>query len=81
MAGCLREAAGAAAGEQPCPAGEIKLPADYCRADLDLDAEFEVILPRRQGPGLCATALVSYLIGLHNDMVYAAQKLSEEEHR
>ncbi|XP_070250935.1 E3 ubiquitin-protein ligase RNF213 isoform X3 [Myotis yumanensis] len=60
--------------------GEIKLPADYCRADLDLDTEFEVILPRRQGLGLCATALVSYLIGLHNDMVYAAQKLSEEEH-
>lgn len=70
-----------AAGEQPCPPGEIKLPADYCRANLDLDAEFEVILPRRQGLGLCATALVSYLIGLHNDMVYAVQKLSEEEHR
>ncbi|KAK1330749.1 hypothetical protein QTO34_008687 [Cnephaeus nilssonii] len=59
--------------------GEIKLPADYCRADLDLDAEFEVILPRRQGLGLCATALVSYLIGLHNDMVSAVERLSEEE--
>lgn len=60
-------------------AGEIKLPAEFCGADLDLDAEFEVILPRRQGLGLCATALVSYLIGLHNDMVSAAARLSEEE--
>ncbi|CAK6438595.1 unnamed protein product [Pipistrellus nathusii] len=59
--------------------GEIKLPADYCRADLDLDSDFEVILPRRQGLGLCATALVSYLIGLHNDMVSAVQRLSKEE--
>ncbi|XP_035293735.1 E3 ubiquitin-protein ligase RNF213 isoform X3 [Cricetulus griseus] len=58
--------------------GEIKLPKDYCRSDLDLEAEFEVILPRRRGLGLCATALVSYLISLHNQMVYTVQKLSEE---
>lgn len=58
--------------------GEIKLPKDYCRSDLDLDAEFEVILPRRRGLGLCATALVSYLISLHNQMVYTVQKFSEE---
>ncbi|XP_052050777.1 E3 ubiquitin-protein ligase RNF213 isoform X2 [Apodemus sylvaticus] len=59
--------------------GEIKLPKDYCRSDLDLDAEFEVILPRRQGLGLCGTALVSYLISLHNNMVYAVQKYSNED--
>lgn len=58
--------------------GEIKLPEGYCRADLDLDADFEVILPRRQGRGLCSTALVSYLIALHNDMVYTVEKFSEE---
>lgn len=65
----------------PVLPGEIKLPASYCQADLDLDADFEVILPRRRGLGLCATALVSYLIGLHNDMVYAVERLSEEEPR
>ncbi|XP_052615833.1 E3 ubiquitin-protein ligase RNF213 isoform X2 [Peromyscus californicus insignis] len=58
--------------------GEIKLPEDFCRSELDLDAEFEVILPRRRGLGLCATALVSYLISLHNHMVYMVQKFSEE---
>uniref|UniRef100_A0A8C8YXI2 E3 ubiquitin-protein ligase RNF213 n=1 Tax=Prolemur simus TaxID=1328070 RepID=A0A8C8YXI2_PROSS len=58
--------------------GEIKLPADYCGADLDLDAEFEVILPRRRGLGLCSTALVSYLINLHNQLVYTVEKFSNE---
>ncbi|XP_057630023.1 E3 ubiquitin-protein ligase RNF213-like [Chionomys nivalis] len=58
--------------------GEIKLPKDYCSSDLDLDAEFEVILPRRRGLGLCATALVSYLISLHNQMVNTVQKFSTE---
>lgn len=61
--------------------GEIKLPKDYCCSDLDLDAEFEVILPRRQGLGLCGTALVSYLISLHNKMVYTVQKFSNEDNR
>ncbi|KAM5307769.1 E3 ubiquitin-protein ligase RNF213 isoform 2-T2 [Glossophaga mutica] len=59
--------------------GEIKLPKDYCSADLGLDARLEVVLPRRQGLGLCSTALVSYLIGLHNEMVYAVAAFSEEE--
>ncbi|XP_071075531.1 E3 ubiquitin-protein ligase RNF213 isoform X3 [Desmodus rotundus] len=59
--------------------GEIKLPQDYCCADLDLDSKLEVVLPRRQGLGLCSTALVSYLISLHNEMVYAVAKLSGEE--
>ncbi|XP_029417237.1 E3 ubiquitin-protein ligase RNF213 isoform X2 [Nannospalax galili] len=58
--------------------GEIKLHTDYCHSDLDLDADFEVILPRRQGPGLCSTALVSYLISLHNEMVYTVEKFSKE---
>ena len=61
--------------------GEIKLPKDYCCSDLDLDAEIEVILPRRQGLGLCGTALVSYLISLHNNMVYTVQKFSNEDNR
>ncbi|XP_053516781.1 E3 ubiquitin-protein ligase RNF213 [Artibeus jamaicensis] len=59
--------------------GEIKLPQDYCSADLDLDSKLEVVLPRRQGLGLCSTALVSYLISLHNEMVYTVAKFSEEE--
>nr|XP_025855696.1 E3 ubiquitin-protein ligase RNF213 isoform X5 [Vulpes vulpes] len=58
--------------------GEIKLPDSYCSADLDMDTNFEVILPRRRGLGLCSTALVSYLISLHNDMVYAVGKFSDE---
>ncbi|XP_048222860.1 E3 ubiquitin-protein ligase RNF213 [Perognathus longimembris pacificus] len=58
--------------------GEIKLPTDYCRADLDLDSEFEVILPRPRGPGLCSTALVRYLIRLHNEIIYSAEKFSKE---
>ncbi|XP_047563764.1 E3 ubiquitin-protein ligase RNF213 isoform X1 [Lutra lutra] len=54
--------------------GEIKLPEDYCAADLDADTSFEVLLPRRRGRGLCSTALASYLISLHNEMVYAVEK-------
>ncbi|ELK12270.1 RING finger protein 213 [Pteropus alecto] len=58
--------------------GEIKLPKDYCSTDLDLDTNFEVILPRRQGLGLCSTALVSYLITLHNEIISTVEKFSEE---
>ncbi|KAF6297909.1 hypothetical protein mRhiFer1_000154 [Rhinolophus ferrumequinum] len=58
--------------------GEIKLPKEYCSIDLDLDADFEVILPRRRGLGLCSTALVSYLINLHNEMVCTVEKFSKE---
>ncbi|XP_021565820.1 E3 ubiquitin-protein ligase RNF213, partial [Carlito syrichta] len=58
--------------------GEIKLPKDYCNSNLDLDTDFEVILPRRQGLGLCSTALVSYLINLHNEIVYTVEKFSKE---
>nr|XP_044602039.1 E3 ubiquitin-protein ligase RNF213 isoform X2 [Equus asinus] len=59
--------------------GEIKLPKAYCSTDLDLDTDFEVILPRRRGQGLCSTALVSYLINLHNEIVYTVEKFSKED--
>ncbi|KAM4843304.1 E3 ubiquitin-protein ligase RNF213 [Thomomys bottae] len=58
--------------------GEVKLPQDLCRSDLDLDSEFEVLLPRPQGPGLCSIALALYLIRLHNEIIYAMEKFSKE---
>ncbi|XP_070779019.1 E3 ubiquitin-protein ligase rnf213-alpha [Enoplosus armatus] len=59
--------------------GEIKIPAEFCQEDLNLESDFKVLLPRRQGPGLCSTALVSYLIALHNDLVYCVDKHTREE--
>ncbi|XP_066499023.1 E3 ubiquitin-protein ligase rnf213-alpha [Hoplias malabaricus] len=59
--------------------GEIKLPGEYCQEDLDLSADLQLLLPRRQGLGLCSTALVSYLIALHNEMVYTVDKHTGEE--
>ncbi|XP_026134867.1 E3 ubiquitin-protein ligase rnf213-alpha-like isoform X3 [Carassius auratus] len=59
--------------------GEIKLPADYTQEDLGLDADLQVLLPQRRGLGLCSTALVSYLINLHNELVYAVEKHTGEE--
>ncbi|XP_044037270.1 E3 ubiquitin-protein ligase rnf213-alpha [Siniperca chuatsi] len=59
--------------------GEIKIPAEFCQKDLNLKSDFKVLLPRRQGPGLCSTALVSYLIALHNDLVYCLDKHTGEE--
>lgn len=61
--------------------GEIKLPKDYCSSDLDLDTDFEVVLPRRRGLGLCSTALVSYLIALHNEVISTVEKFSGENSR
>uniref|UniRef100_A0A8D2MKY7 RING-type E3 ubiquitin transferase n=1 Tax=Zonotrichia albicollis TaxID=44394 RepID=A0A8D2MKY7_ZONAL len=61
--------------------GEIKLPESYCNAELSLDSRLEVLLPRRQGLGLCSTALASYLIGLHNDFVYSVIRDTEEDDR
>ncbi|NXX58283.1 RN213 ligase, partial [Scopus umbretta] len=61
--------------------GEIKLPKGYCDADLTLDSKLEVILPRRQGLGLCSTALVSYLISLHNDFIHSVNKHIKEDDR
>uniref|UniRef100_A0A8C6IMU7 Uncharacterized protein n=1 Tax=Melopsittacus undulatus TaxID=13146 RepID=A0A8C6IMU7_MELUD len=61
--------------------GEIKLPKGYCDADLTLDSEFEVLLPRRRGLGLCSTALTSYLISLHNDFIHSVNKHIKEDDR
>ncbi|KAJ8345993.1 hypothetical protein SKAU_G00301860 [Synaphobranchus kaupii] len=59
--------------------GELKIPAEFCQADLDVSSELQVLLPRRHGRGLCATALVSYLIGLHNEQVHAVDSHTGEE--
>ncbi|KFP69204.1 E3 ubiquitin-protein ligase RNF213, partial [Acanthisitta chloris] len=61
--------------------GDIKLPRGYCDADLTLDTKLEVLLPRRQGLGLCSTALTSYLISLHNDFVHSVNKHIKEDDR
>ncbi|NXQ37585.1 RN213 ligase, partial [Catharus fuscescens] len=61
--------------------GEIKLPKGYCDADLSVDSRLEVLLPRRQGLGLCSTALASYLIGLHNDFVHSVNRHTKEDDR
>ncbi|KAM3672048.1 LOW QUALITY PROTEIN: E3 ubiquitin-protein ligase RNF213-like [Ammospiza maritima maritima] len=61
--------------------GEIKLPKSYCDAKLSLDSRLEVLLPRRQGLGLCSTALASYLIRLHNDFVYSVIRDTKEDDR
>ncbi|NXJ02988.1 RN213 ligase, partial [Psophia crepitans] len=61
--------------------GEVKLPKGYCDADLTLDSKLEVLLPRRQGLGLCSTALASYLISLHNDLIHAVNKHMKEDDR
>ncbi|XP_067319963.1 E3 ubiquitin-protein ligase RNF213 isoform X2 [Anolis sagrei] len=61
--------------------GEIKLPKGYCEADLTLENELEILLPRRRGLGLCSTALASYLIALHNDFVYTTEKYTTDANR
>lgn len=61
--------------------GEIKLPKEYCQKDLDMETDLQVLLPRRQGLGLCATALVSYLIAVHNNLIYTVDKHTKEETR
>lgn len=60
---------------------EVKLPKGYCDADLTLDSKLEVLLPRRQGLGLCSTALVSYLISLQNDFIHLVNKHIKEDAR
>uniref|UniRef100_A0A669PUC8 RING-type E3 ubiquitin transferase n=2 Tax=Phasianus colchicus TaxID=9054 RepID=A0A669PUC8_PHACC len=61
--------------------GEFKLPKGYCDADLTLDSKLEVLLPRRQGLGLCSTALVSYLISLQNDFIHSVNKHIKDDER
>ncbi|XP_018410442.1 PREDICTED: LOW QUALITY PROTEIN: E3 ubiquitin-protein ligase RNF213-like [Nanorana parkeri] len=59
--------------------GEIKLPEGMCDEILTMDSKFEFFLPRRQGLGLGATALTSYLIALHNSFIYALAKYTNIE--
>ncbi|XP_048179403.1 E3 ubiquitin-protein ligase RNF213 isoform X1 [Corvus hawaiiensis] len=61
--------------------GEIKLPKGYCDSELSLDSRLEALLPRRQGLGLCSTALASYLIGLHNDFVHSVNRHTKQDDR
>ncbi|KAG7230635.1 hypothetical protein INR49_025352 [Caranx melampygus] len=58
--------------------GEIKIPDEFCN-DLDLDSDLQYLLPRRHGPGLCATGLVSYLVALQNELVYAVDSHTRED--
>uniref|UniRef100_A0A3Q4I5J3 RING-type E3 ubiquitin transferase n=1 Tax=Neolamprologus brichardi TaxID=32507 RepID=A0A3Q4I5J3_NEOBR len=58
---------------------EIKIPEEFCSRDLDLDSNLRYLLPRRQGPGLCATGLVSYLVTLHNELVNAVDRHTGED--
>ncbi|XP_069008985.1 E3 ubiquitin-protein ligase rnf213-alpha-like, partial [Embiotoca jacksoni] len=58
---------------------EIKIPDEFCSQDLDLNSELQYLLPRRQGPGLCATGLVSYLVTLHNELVHAVENHTGED--
>ncbi|XP_055509816.1 E3 ubiquitin-protein ligase rnf213-alpha isoform X2 [Leucoraja erinacea] len=59
--------------------GEFKIPEEFGASDLDMqNCQLEVLLPRRQGLGLCSTALVSYLIALQNDFVYTVEKYTVE---
>ncbi|KAI4872372.1 hypothetical protein NFI96_033639 [Prochilodus magdalenae] len=58
---------------------EVSVPGNYCSVDLNEDSELQVLVPRRQGPGLCATALLSYLVSLHNQLVSAAGDDTEKE--
>nr|XP_015798016.2 E3 ubiquitin-protein ligase rnf213-alpha [Nothobranchius furzeri] len=59
--------------------GEIKIPAEFCKKNLDFSSDFKVLLPQRRGAGLCSTALVSYLISLHNDLIYCVDKYTGED--
>uniref|UniRef100_A0A3B4U3I8 RZ-type domain-containing protein n=1 Tax=Seriola dumerili TaxID=41447 RepID=A0A3B4U3I8_SERDU len=60
---------------------EMKIPDEFCSEDLDLDSDLQYLLPRRQGPGLCATGLVSYLVALQNELVYAVDSHTREDSR
>lgn len=63
------------------PTDEMKIPDEFCSKDLDLNRDLQYLLPRRQGPGLCATGLVSYLVALHNELVNAVDGHTGEDSR
>uniref|UniRef100_A0A8C5RBG0 RING-type E3 ubiquitin transferase n=1 Tax=Leptobrachium leishanense TaxID=445787 RepID=A0A8C5RBG0_9ANUR len=58
--------------------GAINLPEDVCE-NITLNSDVSFLLPCRQGKGLCATALVDYLITLHNSFVYAMVNLTDKQ--
>ncbi|XP_041646892.1 E3 ubiquitin-protein ligase rnf213-alpha-like isoform X2 [Cheilinus undulatus] len=58
---------------------ELKIPDEFCSEDLSLDSDLQYLLPRRQGPGLCATGLVSYLVSLQNELVHAVDTQTGED--
>ncbi|XP_029582376.1 E3 ubiquitin-protein ligase rnf213-alpha isoform X4 [Salmo trutta] len=58
---------------------EIKIPEDFWKEDLDLDSDLQYLLPRRQGPGLCSTALLSHLVALHNELVHLVDRHTGED--
>eukprot|EP00064_Thunnus_orientalis_P007838 superscaffoldBa00000892_g7860 len=58
---------------------EMKIPDEFCSEDLDLNSDLQYLLPRRQGPGLCATGLVSYLVALHNELVNTVDSHTGED--
>ena len=59
----------------------MKIPEEFCGKDLDLSSDLQYLLPRRQGAGLCATALLSHLLSLHNELVYAVERHTQEDCR
>ncbi|KAM4663578.1 E3 ubiquitin-protein ligase RNF213-like [Discoglossus pictus] len=61
--------------------GGINLPKGICDENITTESDFAILLPHRQGLGLCATALVSYLISLHNHFVHIVEKYTDEEQR
>lgn len=60
---------------------EVNVPGEFCSVDLDEGSDLQVLIPRRQGAGLCATALLSYLVSLHNLLVSAASQHTGENNR
>ncbi|XP_067369794.1 E3 ubiquitin-protein ligase rnf213-alpha-like [Channa argus] len=58
---------------------EMKIPDEFCCRDLNLSSDLQYLLPRRQGPGLCASGLVSYLVTLHNELVNVVDSHTGED--
>ncbi|XP_078736318.1 E3 ubiquitin-protein ligase rnf213-alpha-like [Lampetra fluviatilis] len=52
---------------------ELGVPASLLEEDLSVESDALVLLPRRTGPGLVATALLSRLVALHNRVVAASE--------
>uniref|UniRef100_A0A8C8GD14 RING-type E3 ubiquitin transferase n=1 Tax=Oncorhynchus tshawytscha TaxID=74940 RepID=A0A8C8GD14_ONCTS len=58
---------------------EIKIPEEFWKENLDQDSDLQYLLPRRQGPGLCSTALLSHLVALHNELLHAVDRHTGED--